>query len=489
MKYFPVFMDLEGREVLVAGGGEKAIQKLRLLARTQCKIHVVAEELSAPILELARTRPLRLDRRRFEAGDAIGKALIIGADEIPERNREVAGVAKALRIAVNAVDAPELSTVIVPAIVDRDPVVVAIGTEGAAPVIARDLRASIESWLPATFGRVARAAAALRPRVREAIGDPVARRRFWERLLRGPFRARSLAGDAEGAAEVAERELGAAAADTHAAGSVALIGCGPGDPDLLTLKALQRLQDADVLVYDRLVHPSILDYARRDAIRIDVGKSPGATSVSQGDINQILVREALKGHRVARLKGGDPMVFGRAAEEIAAVRAAGIEVEIVPGITAAHACAASIGLPLTLRGRLRQFSVVTGATEDGEADLDWPALAGAGQAFAIYMGVRNAPAIQRELLGAGTSPATPVVIVENGTRPQERIIAATLGELAAAVEAERIKGPAIIFVGLDWDAASLSRPLHVKQFQSPPRMPGRAPAVPDPHLALAGGDA
>jgi uroporphyrin-III C-methyltransferase/precorrin-2 dehydrogenase/sirohydrochlorin ferrochelatase len=488
MKYFPVFMDLEGCEVLVAGGGEKAIQKLRLLARTQCKIHVVAEELSAPILELARTRPLRLDRRRFEAGDAIGKALIVGADEIPERNREVAGVAKALGIAVNVVDAPELSTVIVPAIVDRDPVVVAIGTEGGAPVIARDLRARIESWLPATFGRVASAAAALRPRVREAIGDPVARRRLWERLLRGPFRARSLAGDAEGAAELAERELGAAA-DEHAAGSVALIGCGPGDPDLLTLKALQRLQDADVLVYDRLVHPAILDYARRDAIRIDVGKSPGARSVSQHDINQILVREALKGHRVARLKGGDPMVFGRAAEEIAAVRAAGIEVEIVPGITAAHACAASIGLPLTLRGRLRQFSVVTGATEDGEADLDWPALAGAGQAFAIYMGVRNAPAIQRELLGAGTSPATPVVIVENGTRPQERIIAATLGELAAAVEAERVKGPAIIFVGLDWDAANLSRPLHVKQFQSPSRMSGRAPAVPDPHLALAGGDA
>jgi uroporphyrin-III C-methyltransferase/precorrin-2 dehydrogenase/sirohydrochlorin ferrochelatase len=367
-------------------------------------------------------------------------------------------------VPVNIVDAPHLSTVIVPAIVDRDPVVVAIGTEGAAPIMARDLRARIESWLPADFGRVASYAAALRPRVRDAITQPAARRQFWEGLLRGPFRDRALAADMPGAEQEAARAL--RDADKGSPGSVVLVGCGPGDPDLLTLKALQALQDADVLVHDRLVNPSILDYARRDAVRIDVGKMPGGKATPQDEINRILVREALKGQRVARLKGGDAMVFGRAAEEIAAVRAAGIEATVIPGITAAHAIAASVTLPLTLRGKVRQFSVVTGATEDGAADLDWNALAAPGQAFAIYMGVRSAASIQQNLIDAGAEPATPAVIVENGTLPQERIIETTLADLGAAVKAEAVTAPAIIFIGLGWDEACLSRPARAKTFAS-----------------------
>lgn len=488
MKYFPVFLDLEGRNVLVAGGGEKAAQKLRLLARTTAKIEVVAEKISEQVEEFARHRPIQLYRRRFSPLDVRGKSLVIGAEDAGPRNRSIADAAKAQRIAVNVVDAPELSTVIIPAIVDRDPVIVAIGTEGAAPVIARELRTRIESWLPAKFGQVASAAAAVRSRVRDAIADTGARRLFWERLLRGPFRARALAGDAVGTGLALEREL-RTVTSTRTSGSVALIGCGPGDPDLLTLKALQRLQDTDVLVYDRLVNPGILDYARRDARRIDVGKAPGGRSTSQGDINQILVREALKGHRVARLKGGDPLIFGRTAEEIAALRAAGIEVEIIPGITAAHACAAGIGLPLTLRGKIRQFSIVTGATADGEPDLDWSALAAPDHAVAVYMGVRNAPAIQRELLRAGAPSSTSVVIVENGTRDDERALATTLTDLAEAIRVEGIVGPAIIFIGLDWEQASLSRLLHVKQFQSKPRTTNRAPAERDLALALVGSDA
>ena len=466
MKYFPVFLDLDDRRVVVVGGGEKAAQKLRLLAKTGGRITVIAETFSEEVVEIARARQMRLEQRPFAQSDVRGAALVVGAEQIAERNTEVSMAARTHGVPVNIVDSPSLSTAIVPAIVDRDPVVVAIGTEGASPVIARDLRARLEAWLPAGLGQLAARAAALRPRVKQTIADPIARRRFWEGLLRGPFRTHILSGNAAAADTEAERALRAGAAAGCTTGSVALIGCGPGDPDLLTLKALQRLQDADVLVYDRLVNPAILDYARRDAVRISVGKAPAGETTAQHEINRILVREALKGSRVARLKGGDAMIFGRAAEEMAAVRAAGIEVEIIPGVTAAHACAASVGLPLTLRGKVRQFSIVTGATEDGELHLDAQALTASGQAAAIYMGVGNARQVQRKLLGSGAASNTPVVIVENGTRAEERAVATTLADLAAAIEAEAIAGPAIIFLGLDWCDAQLSRPARVRVFQS-----------------------
>jgi uroporphyrin-III C-methyltransferase/precorrin-2 dehydrogenase/sirohydrochlorin ferrochelatase len=241
-------------------------------------------------------------------------------------------------------------------------------------------------------------------------------------------------------------------------GRVALIGCGPGDPDLLTLKALQRLQEADVLVVDRLVNPKVLDYARRDAERILVGKTPGGPSTAQAEIDRILVREAQAGKVVARLKSGDPFIFGRAAEEMAALQAAGIPVEVVPGVTAAHACAARIGLPVTLRERVRQFSLVTGTTAEGVPDLDWGALAAEGTAFVIYMGVGNAPLVRGNLIAAGADPATPVVIVENGTRENERAFATTLADLTNCIDERGIEGPAVIFVGLDWADAGLERP-------------------------------
>jgi uroporphyrin-III C-methyltransferase/precorrin-2 dehydrogenase/sirohydrochlorin ferrochelatase len=466
MRYFPVFLDLDGRRVVVVGGGEKAAQKLRLLAKTRGRITVIAETYCEEVVDMAHARQMRLEQRPFAQSDVCGAALIIGAEQIAERNTEVSMAARTHGVPVNIVDAPNLSTAILPAIVDRDPVVIAIGTEGASPVIARDLRARLEAWLPAGLGRLAARAAALRPRVKQAIADPVARRRFWESLLRGPFRTHILSGNAAAADAEAERALRVGAAAGCATGSVALIGCGPGDPDLLTLKALQRLQDADVLLYDRLVNPAILDYARRDALRISVGKTPAGETTAQNEINRILVREAFKGHRVARLKGGDAMIFGRAAEEMAAVRAAGIDVEIVPGITAAHACAASIGLPLTLRGKVRQFSIVTGATEDGELHLDAQALMASGQAAAIYMGVSSARQVQLKLLGSGAASDTPVVIVENGTRAKERAVATMLADLPAAIDTEAIAGPAIIFLGLDWRDAQLSRPDRVRIFQS-----------------------
>ena len=464
MRYFPIFVDLDGRDVLIAGGGEKALQKLRLVAKTTARIRVVAEDISEDIAAFTREPALVLERRPFEAADVAGAAMVFAASHDPAADAEVAAAARAQGIPVNVVDAPRQSTFIMPAIVDRDPVVVAIGTEGAAPILAREIKSKIEAWLPARFGLVAARAMALRGRIQEAITDPVARRHTWERLLQGVWRSAVLAGDDRGADQELERQLETARSGTQSAGSVALIGCGPGEPDLLTLKAQQRLQEADVLVVDRLVNPAILEYARRDAVRIDAGKEPDGPSTPQDEINRILVREALKGQRVARLKGGDAFIFGRAAEEMAAVRAAGIPVEVVPGVTAAHACAASVGLPLTLRQKVRQFAVVTGASADGAFDLDWEALAKPGQAFAIYMGVRSAAHFRDKLLAAGAGAQVPVVVVENGSLQSERAVATQLGLLDRAIAETGIKGPAIIFVGLDWTVAGLSAPDKVEIF-------------------------
>jgi uroporphyrin-III C-methyltransferase/precorrin-2 dehydrogenase/sirohydrochlorin ferrochelatase len=466
MRYFPVFADLDGADVLVAGGGEQAAQKVRLVCKTNARVTVVAEAVCDEIGDLAVRQSIRLDRRPFQERDVLGRRLAFVATGNRTLDAAVARAATAHGVPVNVVDAPELSTFITPAIVDRSPVTVAIGTEGAAPVLARELRARIESLLPANLGRLATHAQALRQRVAETVADHRARRRLWERLLLGPFRHAVLAGAEAEADRILANEL--EVGKRQHAGRVALIGCGPGDPDLLTLKALQRLQEADVLVIDRLVDPRILDYARRDAERIFVGKEPKGPSTAQAELNRILVREARAGKVVARLKGGDPFIFGRAAEEMAALQQAEIAVEVVPGVTAAHACAARVGLPVTLRERVRQFSVVTGATAEGLPDLDWPALAAPGAAFAIYMGVGNAPIIRRHLLAAGASPDTLVVVVENGTREDERAVATTLHDLTDCVATLGLHGPAVIFVGLDWTEAGLTRPEAVTVYRRQP---------------------
>jgi uroporphyrin-III C-methyltransferase / precorrin-2 dehydrogenase / sirohydrochlorin ferrochelatase len=456
MRYFPIFADLEAAPVLVVGGGEQAAQKVRLLLKTSARITVVAENINLELGDLASRNAITVVLGAFDPAQLDGERLVYAASGDRALDAAVSQAAQARGIAVNVVDAAELSTFIMPAIVDRDPVTVAIGTEGAAPVLAREIKTKLESWLPANFGALAARAQTLRTVVADRISDQRTRRQLWERLLQGPFRHAVLSGahveaDAIFAAEV---EGGGETSK----GRVYLIGCGPGDPDLITLKALQRMQEADVLVVDRLVNPKILEYARRDAERIYVGKRPGQPSTSQAEINRILVREAAAGKVVARLKGGDPFIFGRAAEEMAALQAAHIDVEVVPGITAAHACAARVQLPVTLRERVRQFSVVTGTTSDGEAELDWEALAKPGNAFAIYMGVGNAPVIRGNLLAAGADPETPVVIVENGTQPSERAVATTLQDLTDCVMQLGVAGPAVILVGLDWESAGLQRP-------------------------------
>jgi uroporphyrin-III C-methyltransferase/precorrin-2 dehydrogenase/sirohydrochlorin ferrochelatase len=464
LRYFPIFLDVDGRDVLVIGGGEKALQKMRLLTKTSARLKIVAAEVSEEIAALGRAGTVTILQRNFTPADVEGAVMVFAANDDAELDQEVSAAARAAGVPVNVVDGPAHSTFITPAIVDRDPIVVAIGTEGTAPILAREIKAKIEAFLPVNFGRLARTAQGLRERVLEAVVDPTDRRRAWEALLQGRWRELVLAGDAVAAEREFAHQLGAAQSNAQPLGSVSLIGCGPGEPDLITLKAQQYLQSADVLVVDRLVNPGILEYARRDAVRIDVGKEPEGPSALQDDINQILVREALKGQRVVRLKGGDAFVFGRAAEEMAAVRAAGIPVTVVPGITAAHACAASIGLPVTVRGKVRQFSVVTGAVSDGPVEVDWASLAHPGQAFAIYMGVRTAEHFRDKLIAAGAGPDTPVVIVENGTLANERVVATELTLLPRAISDMGIRGPAVIFIGLDWESAGLVRPERVEVY-------------------------
>ena len=467
MKYFPLFTHLDGAEVLVAGGGEAALQKVRLLLKTTARITLMAASLHQELRALAEAGALTHVPRLPGPADLDRQSLVYAATGDRALEESLFAAARTRGIPINVVDAPELSTFLTPAIVDRDPIVVAIGTEGTAPVLAREIKSRLESWLPANFGALGERAARLRRRVAQRVSDPKARRQLWERLFKGAFRRAVLMGASAEAERVFSRELAGAAARPPM-GRVTLIGCGPGDPDLLTLKAVQRLQEADVLIVDRLVNPQILEYARRDARRIFVGKTPRGAATSQAEINRLLVAEASAGQVVARLKGGDPLIFGRAAEELAALAAAHIVVDIVPGITAAHACAARIGLPLTLRERVRQLSLVTGSSAEGLPDLDWRALGSADAAFAVYMGVGSAPLLRERLLAAGARADTPVVIVENGTQAHERALATSLRDLTHAIDEHEIGGPAVIFVGLDWAAAGLPRPPSVELYRRRP---------------------
>jgi uroporphyrin-III C-methyltransferase/precorrin-2 dehydrogenase/sirohydrochlorin ferrochelatase len=441
MRYFPIFYDLKDRAVIVIGGGEEALRKVRLLLKTEAEIKVIADALHD---ELAIEPRVEWLSRRFEPRLLDGAALVYAADQAI--NDWVSAEAKARGIPVNAVDAAEISTFITPSIVDRDPVVVAVGTEGTAPVLAQGIRAKIDAMLPSSLGKLAAAANNLRTRVAELVPQGNRRRAFWQRFFFGSIREAFLANDHRSYA----REIDRAFADktTPAQGRVSLVGAGPGDPELLTLKAQRKLQEADVIVYDRLVGPGILELARRDAVRIPVGKTPFQPSPRQGEINEILVREAKAGNIVVRLKGGDPYVFGRGGEEQAALEAEGIAVDVVPGITAALGCAASIGLPITQRGQNRAFTLLTGASEEGLAEQDWTALAKPGSAFAVYMGVNTAGDISAELLDAGIAPQTPVTIVENGTLANERVFTTTIGHLWETLHTKGVSGPAIIYVGL-----------------------------------------
>ncbi len=446
MDHFPVFMAVAGRRIVLSGGGDAALAKLRLILKTSAKITVIAAEAAPEIHGWAAEGKLTLINRAMEAGDAMCAVLFYAANEDDDEDARVAALARADGAKVNIVDNLADSQFITPAIVDRDPVVVAIGTEGAAPVLARKIKADLEEQLPASLGTLARIGKTFRHAV-DVLPMGRKRRDFWSRFYfsRG---AEALTQGEDKVLPALEELLDDAIMSTNRAGHVHLVGAGPGDPDLLTLKARKALDTADVVIHDRLVTPEILELARREATIIDAGKDGFGASTPQADIDAMIVDHARKGAQVVRLKAGDPTVFGRLDEEIDALTAANIPYTIVPGITAASAAVANIGQSLTKRGRNSAVRFITGHDTKGFTDHDWRTLAGTGQVAAIYMGKRAARFIQGRLLMHGGNPATPVTIIENVSRTNQRIIATTLGELEPTMTNARLTGPAITFLGL-----------------------------------------
>lgn len=447
MRVFLAAFPLQGRSVAVVGGGDMAEAKLRLVSRTPATLLWFDPEGAASSEPVP---GLSAQRREPDHDDFSGVRLAfiaLGDDAAAARIADRARAAGAL---VNVVDRPHLSDFQTPALIDRGEVVVGVATGGSAPILARDVRARVEAVLPQGLDLLGRLAREIRATVKSSIPDFMARRRFWERGFRGPAADLAARGDEAGARRALLRALNT---DAPSEGHVQLVGAGPGDPDHLTLKALRALQDADVVVHDRLVSDAVLDMARRDARRIAVGKRRADHSVAQDDIARILVDEARAGHRVVRLKGGDPFVFGRGGEEIEALRAAGVPFTVVPGLTAALACAAAAELPLTHRDHAQAVTLLTGQGKAG-ATVDWASLSAPGHTTAVYMGVDRAQAIADCLLAAGRAAETPVAVVENGGSAGERVIKGRLADLGRLVHDAAVAGPAILFIG---ETAALAR--------------------------------
>lgn len=447
MDHFPIFLSLKQNRVVVSGGGEAAKAKLRLLLKTSANIEVFAEQPDPEITEWARTKRLSLVQTPLTAERIQGAALFYAANEDASKDHRVAVLARSVGVLVNIVDNLQDSQFITPAIVDRDPVTVAIGTEGTAPVLARAIKADIETLLPSTVGILARLAKPFRAKA-EVLPFGRKRRAFWSDFFFsvGP---RALADGGEekvksGLADLLARHQNS----RQTSGHVAFVGSGPGDPELLTLKARKALDTADVVIYDRLVGAPIVELARREAILINAGKEGFGASTCQQDINTMIVEHAASGAQVLRLKGGDATVFGRLDEEIEACDAAGISWHIVPGITAASASVAAIGQSMTQRGRNTSVRYLTGHDMRGFADHDWADLAKEDTVAAIYMGKKSARFIQGRLLMHGAERSTPVTIVENASRPDQRILEATLDTLPHILEKSNVTGPALTLYGL-----------------------------------------
>jgi uroporphyrin-III C-methyltransferase / precorrin-2 dehydrogenase / sirohydrochlorin ferrochelatase len=448
LNYFPVFFDLAGQRVLIVGGGEVALRKVSLLERTGALITVVAPEIAPELAARAAAGTLTLAVREFAPDDLDGARLVIVATSRRAINRWIANLSESRNIPVNVVDDREASRFIVPAVIDRDPVLVAISTGGASPVLARRLRERIEALIPKRIGEFAVWLMALRQGTRRKLRDSRERRRFFEAVVDGPAARRFIDGDSQGARRIAQQLLSTTSTAPRTAGEVTLVGAGPGDPELLTLKALRALQDADVILYDRLVPAAILDLARRDAEQICVGKAAGRIGSTQEEINALLIEHAHRGRRVVRLKGGDPFVFGRGGEELQALAAAQINFSVVPGITAAMGCAAYAGIPLTHRDYAHSVSFVTGHGRGERTEPEWRELANrTGTTIVFYMGLARLDHIVDRLMAHGAAATLPAGIIAQGTTANQRVITATLATICSASSDAKLESPALLIVG------------------------------------------
>ena len=464
MKYFPIFLDLRDQPVLIAGGGALAARRCAAITEAGGRARVVAEALSEDFEDC---RDFEHLARAFAPDDLDGARLVFVATDDDALNHRISTLARERGIPVNVADKQSLCSFIMPSIVNRSPMVVAVSSGGEAPILSRLLRAQIETRIPGRFGQLAAFTGEWRQRIKQAIPDAARRRRFWERVTDGPVGEYVLAGQAEDARRLLEKTLSAERGGTEGPnlGEVYLVGGGPGDPDLLTFRALRLMQQADVVLHDRLVPDVILDLVRRDAERVFVGKRQGDHALPQESISQMLVDLAKEGKRVLRLKGGDPFTFGRGGEEIETLASHGIPFQVVPGITAANGCAAYAGIPLTHRDHAQSCIFVTGHTKDGKLDLNWRTLVQPNQTVVVYMGLGAAAEIIRLLIVHGADAQTPAAMIDNGTRDSQRVVDGTLGNLAERVAKANLEGPAILIVGsvvtlrdkLSWFASNPGR--------------------------------
>lgn len=479
MRHFPIYLDLNDQRVIVAGAGETAAAKLRLLIKTSADIHVFGTDAAESVAALAERGAIRLHARKIRKADLTGARLFYAANGDDAQDAVMVERARKSGVLCNSVDNLNGSDFITPAIVDRDPVTVAIGTEGTAPVLARRIKADIEQALPARLGQLARLASGLRARVETSLPPGRLRRVLWNRFFEHGDAVLAANGDA-GAERYFDDTLDGLAQDNAAPGRVDLIGAGPGDPTLLTLKARTLLHEADVVLYDRLVDPRVLELARREALLIETGKSAGQRSWQQSDINAAMIEHAEAGHHVVRLKSGDPLIFGRADEEMDALEAAGVAFAVVPGITSAVAAAAQARVSLTRRGRNSELRFITAHDADGFTEHEWKGLAHGRTAIAVYMGVKASRFIQGRLLLHGADPVMPVTVIERISRNDEKRIDADLSNFPSEMASAGIKGPAILLIGLQ------ARSAKQRTTTGPQAIPETAPlpAVKDPVAAV-----
>lgn len=467
MRYLPIFLDVHDQLCLLVGAGEVAARKLALLRAAGARVRIVAPECDAEIKTQIDGVAVHYSADPFEPNHLEGCQLVISATDDVAVNSAVAKAARARNIPVNVVDSPEQCSFIVPAIIDRDPITVAVSSAGKSPVLARWIRSRIETLLPSSIGKLAEFMGERRAVVQARLPQVGARRRFWEQLLTGLIPPTLAQGKSQAAAALFDQAL-SDNASTPAQGRVYLIGAGPGEPDLLTFRALQRLQEADVVVYDRLVAPAVVELARRDATRLYVGKCRDAHSVPQAEISQTLVALAQQGKIVARLKGGDPFIFGRGGEEIQALAAAGLPYEIVPGITAASGCAAYAGIPLTHRDYAQSVRFITGHTQDGKLSLDWAHLAQGRETLVFYMGLSATAEICAQLQAHGLPADYPAAVIEQGTTARQKVYAGTLTTLADLIATA--ESPSLLIIGevvslheqLQWFAGTADAPAAFK---------------------------